>query len=322
MPHVQPKVVIAGGSGFLGRLLAGFLIERGWDVVTLVRGEGRGVVGRAVRWDGRTVGAWRSELEGAAAAINLAGRSINTRYTAANRKEILASRIESTTAFGNAIAAAAAPPAVWINASGTSIYANLGAGACDEATVVPVGDGNFLREVAREWEWAQAAVVTPHTRQVAARIAPVLGHARDSMFPTLRRLVRMRLGGTVGPGDQWVSWIHQHDLARAMGWIIERGELSGPVNLCAPEPVTNREFMATFRRVMKIRIGLPAPVIAVRIGTWVTRQEPALVLDSVRAVPEKLAGSGFRFEFGELGAGLGDLLDRRATGEQDRVIKS
>jgi uncharacterized protein (TIGR01777 family) len=305
------RLVLAGGSGFLGRVLAAHFAAAGWEVVVLGRRAGTPGGARWVQWDARALGPWASELEGAAAVVNLAGRSVNCRYDAGNRAAILHSRVESTRVLGRAIAACEAPPPVWLNSSTATIYRHSLDRPMDEATgeigATPAAKDAFSVEVAQAWEAALAETETPGVRKVALRTAMVLGLDPNSVYPTLLRLARLGLGGPLAGGRQYVSWIHAADFCRAIEWLIERPELSGPVNVAAPSPVTNAELMRRFRAAAGTPFGLPASRWMLELGAWALGTETELVLKSRRVVPRRLLESGFEFRFPLLQAALDDL---------------
>lgn len=298
------KLVIPGGSGQLGTHLAAGFARDGHEVVVLsrdaVEDDDVGPV-RHVGWDGETVGAWAAELEGADAVINLAGRSVNCRYTPANRRAIMDSRVDSTNAVGRAIAACADPPRVWLQASTATIYAHRYDAPNDERTGVIGGHEpdvpetwRFSIDVARAWEQALEDARTPRTRKVALRTAIVMSPDRGGAFDILLSLVRRRLGGASGDGRQYVSWIHYEDFARAVGWLLDN-ELEGPVDVAAPAPLPNAEFMRALREAWGVRVGLPAARWMLEIGAVFLRTETELVLKSRRVVPTRLTEAGFAF---------------------------
>jgi NAD dependent epimerase/dehydratase family enzyme len=321
------RIVLAGGSGQVGQVLARHFTERGDQVIVLTRGPYT-APWLAVHWDGENRGPWTEYLEGADACINLAGRSVNCRYTAENREAIYESRTRSTQLLGRVIAGLAEPPRVWMNASAATIYARAmdanGADLpVDEMTGRMDADApsfrvepaarwgrrkGFSKRVARDWEAAFFAAETPRTRKIALRSGVVLSPAAGSAFAVLSRLVRLGLGGTQGNGDQFVPWIHEADYARAVEFLIAREPLDGPVNLVAPNPLPNREFMAALREAWDVPNGLPAPSLAIKLGAIFLRTEPELVLESCRAVPGRLLDAGFEFEFPEWPASAEDLV--------------
>jgi len=297
------KIVIAGGTGQVGNLLAPAFHGGGDEVVVLSR---RPDVRpwRVVAWDGRTVGVWAAELEGAGAVINLAGRNVNCRYSRANRQAILDSRVESTSAIGEAIARSARPPRVWLQMSTATIYAHRYDAGNDEATGVVGGgeadapaDWRFSVEVAKAWERAFEAAPTPLTRRVAMRTAMVMSPDRGGIFDVLLGLVRKGLGGRAGDGRQFVSWIHDQDFIRAVRWLLGRDELAGAVNLSSPEPLPYAAFLRILRETWGAPLGLPAARWMLAVGAFFMRTETELVLKSRRVVPARLLDSGFSFLF-------------------------
>ena len=312
------KIILAGGSGFLGRTLADWISRRGWDVVVLARSRSSASApGRWIAWDGAILGDWASEFDGTAAVVNLAGRSVNCRYYARNRREIMDSRIHSTRVIGEAIARCANPPPIWLNSSTATIYKHSFDQPMDEATGV-IGatceaKDAFSIDVATAWERVFDEARTPATRKVAMRTAMVLGTEPGTVFRVLRRLARLGLGGTIAGGRQYMSWIHEHDFCRAIEWLIEHDDLSGPVNLAAPNPLPNREAMRLFRKTCGAPFGLPATEWMLEIGTFILRTESELVIKSRRVVPGRLLASGFAFTFPTLPAVLEDLERRVRT---------
>src|SRR5213080_3345174 len=297
------KIIIPGGSGQLGTVLARAFHESGHKVVVLSRSPKKSSW-RTVEWDGETLGNWTSEFEAADAIINLAGQSVNCRYTAENRRIITDSRLKSTKVVGDAIAQAWTPPRVWLQASTATIYAHRYDAANDEATgIIGGAEANapdtwrFSIQVATAWERAFREAPTPNTRRVAMRSAIVMHPDRGSPFDILLRLVRLGLGGQAGDGRQYMSWIHEQDLVRAVLWLIEHDELEGPVNLASPNPLTNAEFMRVLRSAWRMRFGLHATEWMLELGAFVLQSETELILKSRRVVPAKLLQSGFSFEF-------------------------
>lgn len=301
------KLVLAGGSGALGSALIRELQGSAWQVVVLTRSPKSRADGvREVAWDGRSVGDWATEIDGADAVINLAGRNIDCRPTKKNRELLLRSRVDSTRAIGEAIQAAQQPPAVWVNASAMAYYGDVGAAECLENS--PAGKG-FLAELCQAWEAAQTNVETPRTRQVRLRISIVLD-SESGALPKLKQLAHFALGGTVGSGKQMVSWIHIADMARMLRFAMETDQLTGPYNAVAPGVVTNKVFQKTLRTVLKEWVGLWAPAFAVRIGGWLMGSNGELALMGARLNPKRIQRAGFEFEHPELESALRDLLDR------------
>lgn len=307
------KIVIPGGSGQVGTLLARALHAAGDEVVVLSRTPAR-APWRTAAWDGESVGAWAAEVDGADAVINLAGHTVNCRYTAANRRRILESRVRSTRAVGEAIARAARPPAAWLQASTATIYAHRFDAANDEATGIVGGAEpdvpdawRFSIRVATAWERALGEARTPRTRRVALRSAMVMSPDRGGVFDALLSLGRLGLGGRYGDGRQYVSWVHEDDFVRAVRWLLEHDEVEGAVNVAAPNPLPNAEFMRELRSAGGIRFGPPKPAWLLDIGAVLLRTEPELVLKSRRVVPGRLLDAGFTFDFPDWAAAAREL---------------
>jgi len=299
------KIVIPGGSGQVGTLLARAFVKDGHEVVVLSRSPSARAKWRVLPWNSKSSGDWAAELEGADVVINLAGRSVNCRYSTKNREEIMRSRIDSTRAVGEAISKAKRPPRVWLQASTATIYADRYDAANDEtAGLIGGSEPNvpdtwrFSIDVATSWEKAALeAGPLSDTRLVLLRSAMTMSPDRDSIFDVLLGLVRLGLGGSAGSGRQYVSWIHDLDFIRAIYWLIEHDEISGPVNLSAPEPLPYAEFMRALRDAAGIKIGLPATKWMLEIGAFFMRTETELVLKSRRVVPGILLKHGFQFQF-------------------------
>lgn len=312
----QRKIVIPGGSGYLGRVLTDYLTKQSFQVVVLSRSNASGKGVRHVAWDGATVGAWAAELEGAAAVINLAGRSVNCRYNARNRQAIYDSRLLPTQAIGAAIAQCAQPPRLWINSSSATIYRHTYDQPMDEVSgeigaTAEVKDA-FSIDVCQNWERVFFAADTPQTRRIALRIAIVLGRGGEA-FEAFHRLVKLGLGGKLGDGRQYMSWIHAEDFARSVVWLITHEKLSGPINCSSPNPLPNTEFMRIFREGWHQPIGLPAARLMLEVGAFFLRTETELMLKSRRVVPRRLLESGFRFKYPEWGAALNAIIDPAAV---------
>jgi hypothetical protein len=307
------KIVIPGGSGQVGTILARHFRKLGHDVVVFSRKPGAGAW-RTVVWDANSHGDWRTELEHADAVINLVGRSVNCRYTAANRRDIIESRVRSTTLIGEAIAQCEHPPRVWLQASTATIYSHRYDAPNDDITGILGGDEpnapdtwRFSIDVAKRWEAALDAVQTPRTRKVALRSAMTMSADRHGVFDVLLGLVRRRLGGRAGDGKQFVSWIHEADFLAATEFILARDDIAGAVNLSAPEPLPNAEFMQALREAWGVRFGLPATRWMLELGAWVLRTETELVLKSRRVVPKRLLDAGFVFRYPSWPAAARDL---------------
>ncbi len=287
----------------MGTILARAFTRDGHRVVVLSR-KPAAAAWRVVEWDARKFSDWTAELEGADAVINMAGRSVNCRYTPENRKVIIDSRVESTRVVGEAIARAKNPPRIWLQASTATIYAHRYDAPNDEKTGILGGaeenapdTWRFSIDVATKWERALDEAVTPKTRKVKLRSAVILSPDAGGIFDVLLGLVRRGLGGTSGDGRQFVSWIHEDDFVRAIYRLIERDAFDGPVNLAAPNPLPNAEFMRALREAWGARIGLPAAKWMLEIGAVFMRTESELVLKSRRVVPGRLLADGFNFKF-------------------------
>ena len=296
-------MVIPGGSGQVGTVLARAFQADGHEVVVLSR-QPENRPWRVVAWDGSTLSDWRREIDGCDVVINLAGRSVNCRYTGANRHEILTSRVSSTRVVGRAIEEAAAPPRVWLQASTATIYAHRYDAPNDELTGILGGDEpgapdtwRFSIAVASAWERAFEEASTDRTRKVALRSAMVLSPDRGGIFDTLLSLTRRGLGGRAGNGRQFMSWIHHEDFVAAVNWLIDHDEIAGKVNIAAPHPLPNAEFMRLLRQASGTPFGLPATEWMIEIGAVVMRTESELILKSRRVVPARLLEHGFRFKY-------------------------
>jgi uncharacterized protein len=294
------KIVIPGGSGQIGQVLARDFVASGHDFVVLSRGAAE--VGRTVPWDGRSVTEWANEIDGADVVVNLAGRTVNCRYTEENLRAMMETRVDSTRAIGEAIAAASRPPRVWLQMSTATIYAHRYDAPNDEATGilgggeagVPAYWGRSVK-IAAAWERALAEAATPKTRRVALRSTMMMSPDRGGIFDVMLGMVRKGLGGSAGGGAQYVSWMHDRDFVRAVNLLIAREDLDGPVNLAAPEPLPYADFMRAMREAWGIRVGLPATTWMLEIGAWAMRTDTELVLKSRRVVPGRLLTAGFTF---------------------------
>ncbi len=287
------RIVIAGGSGFVGGYLARAFARQGYGVSILTRGPAKIAGGlNFIQWDGRTPGDWVNALEGSRALINLAGKSVYCRFSEANRKAILDSRVASTRVLGSAMARLERPPMHWLNASTCGIYPGTSGRPWKESDT-EVGD-TFLAQVAREWENAFFESALPQTCRTALRFSLVLGDG--GALAVMRRLVRLGLGGKLGNGRQVVSWIQSEDVLKAIQFLLAR-KLEGPVNMTSPNPVTNRELMRALRDQMHMPVGIPTPEWMMRLGGALIGAEADLVLSSMNAVPGWLLANGFEFRY-------------------------
>jgi uncharacterized protein (TIGR01777 family) len=297
------KIVIPGGTGQVGTMVARAFHRDGHEVVVVSRSS-QSAPWRTVAWDGVTFGFWAGELEGADVVLNLAGRSVNCRYGSENRRAIKESRVQSTRVLGEAIARARRPPRVWLQASTATIYAHRYDAPNDEATGI-LGGGElnapdtwrFSIDVASSWEKACDEAVVPRTRKVKLRSALILSPDRGGIFDTLLRLVRCGLGGPMGDGRQYVSWIHHEDFVRALYWLIDHEFFEGPVNVASPNPLPNEDFLRALRKAWGCSVGLAATEWMLEVGAFFLRTETELILKSRRVIPARLLASGFSFQF-------------------------
>lgn len=314
------RIVLAGGTGFLGRHLAETLDRRGYEVVVLTRDAAsyRGP-GRAVAWDGRSVAdEWVAELEGARALVNLAGKRVDCRQTAANRKEILRSRVDSTRVLGEALRKVYRVPAVWVQAGSLAIYGNAGDRICDESGFIPE---EYPTDVCIAWEEALGQAIRPEMRWAMLRIGFVLGRDGGAL-PTLAGLAKAGLGGKIGTGKQWISWIHIEDMMRLFVEAIENPAVHGIINATGLQPVPNEEFMATLRKTLRVPLGIPAPSFLVRLGAPLLGTDPDLALNGRRGLPVRIHGLGFRFRFHQLEDALADLLGVEAPARRQEWVQT
>jgi hypothetical protein len=299
------KVVLAGGSGALGRRIAADLASRDHDVVILTRTPTPDLPGRGVAWDGATVGRWADELAGSA-LINLCGAIVDRRPTPANIDLLTRSRVEPTRTLAAAAANLHDPLSVWVQMSTLAIYGDAGDAILDERA--PPADGPpQMAGVARAWEAAAADATT--ARQVVLRTAIVLDRSTPA-FDRLTGLARWGLGGRISSGRQWVSWLHVDDYLAIIRCVLDDPAFSGVVHATSPTPVTNAEFMATLRRVLRRPPAPPTPAWAVRLGGVLLRTDPALALTGRRCIPKRLLDNGLAFSFSELGPALAELVRR------------
>ncbi|MGW2613429.1 TIGR01777 family oxidoreductase [Streptomyces sp. NPDC001500] len=308
------KIVLPGGTGQVGTVLRRALTAAGHEVVVLSRRPtGRG----EVAWDGRTLGSWTEAVDGSDVVVNLAGRSVSCRYTPANLKEMMDSRVDSARVVGEAISASARPPRVWLQMSTATVYAHRSDAPNDEAAGVIGGAEpgvpaywGYSVDIARAWEREQERADTPRTRKAALRSAMVMSPDRGGVFDVLLRLARLGLGGPVAGGAQYVSWIHDHDFVRAVEYLIARDDLHGPVNLAAPSPLPQRAFMRALRDAWGVPAGLPATRWMAELGAFALRSDTELLLKSRRVVPGRLLDAGFAFDRPEWPGAAADLVRR------------
>jgi hypothetical protein len=310
------KIVLPGGSGRVGRVLARHFHAQGHEVIVFGRFPAPGPW-RMEQWDGRTLGEWARDLDGADVVINLTGRNVNCRYSRRNRQEILESRVLSTRVIGEAIARAELPPPVWLNASTATIYRHTLDRPMDELSGELGGNEPdvpsswaFSIEVAKAWESGIFAANTPRTRRIALRSAVIMSPDRGGIFDTLLWLVRCGLGGPAASGQQYISWMHDADFIAAIEFLTGHPELDGVVNLSSPNPLPQWQFMHELRHAWGTIAGLPASRWLLEIGAFLMRTETELVLKSRRVIPERLLNAGFEFQFPEWSDAARNLVDR------------
>jgi uncharacterized protein (TIGR01777 family) len=313
----QPlNIVIPGGSGQIGTILARHLTGQGHHVTVLTRHR-HAAPWQVIVWNGTSLGDWVGALDGVDVLINLSGRSVNCRYTPKNRAEIKDSRTGTTHLLGCALGQLAHPPRLWMNASTATIYRHALDRPMDEASG-EIGGGErdipstwkFSIDVATSWEQSFFAATTRNVRKVALRSAMIMSPDRGGVFDQLLRLVKFGLGGAAGSGQQFVSWIHHTDFLRSIDYLIAHEELDGAINLAAPNPIPNREFMQILRRAAGAAIGIPSNHFMLEVGAWFLRTETELILKSRRVTPDRLLQSGFVFQFPDWAGAARDLVLR------------
>lgn len=299
------KVVIAGGSGFLGEAISHALLQKGFEVVILSRSGKASNGARGVTWDAKTVGTWATELEGAKCVLNLTGSSIAQKWTKPVQDEILASRVLSTRGIGQAIAAAQTKPALWINSSAVGYYGNRGDAELTEASD-PGPKGHFVVDTAVAWEATVDEFDLPGVRTVKLRTGLPLG-LKGGVLPPFLTLTKFFLGGHQGSGDQFMSWIHLDDFVRLVEFLMDH-PIEGPVNAVAPNPVSNRYFMAALRGVVGRPWSPPVPAFMLSLANMFGAPDPSLLLEGQRVLPTKVAQAGFDFRFPEIREAFVDLV--------------
>ena len=311
-------IVIAAANSHLGMILAEWLGQK-HDLTLMTRRLMKTPFANAI-WDGKSPGDWYRKINGCGVVINLAGRSVNCRYTDENRKQILESRVESTRAIGKAMQSVDQPPATWLQMSTATIYSHRYDQPNDDVSGIihgSQGDSistpahwSFSIDVAKQWEKEAVEASPSETRLVLLRSAMVMTPNPGGVFEILLRLVRFGLGGRQGDGRQYVSWIHFLDFLRSIDWLINNTQLSGSVNICAPNPVPNIDFMKSMQEAWGTRFGLGATKWMLNIGAMLMRTEVELILKSRRVIPTRLIKSGFEFEFPNWHQAAEDLCKR------------
>ena len=328
------RILLPGGSGQVGTILARHLHASGHEVTVLSRTpQAHSHPWRTLPWDGLTPGPWAAEIDRSDAVIHLSGRSVNCRYNEANRQAIFDSRIKPTLLLGEVIAASPTPPRLWMNASTSTFYRHaldrpqdeftgeLGDLPSERGTREPANlpeTWSFSIDVASRWEQAFLSIPAPRTRKIRLRSSMVMSPDPGGVFSVLSKLARAGLGGAIGSGRQYVSWIHDLDFCRATDLLLTKPEITeetaGVVNMTAPEPLPNRDFMRALRQAWRVPIGLPATEWMIEIGTFLMRSESELVLKSRRVVPALLLRHGFEFAFPTWPAAACDLVARARSG--------
>ncbi|MGH9876671.1 MAG: TIGR01777 family oxidoreductase [Nitrososphaerales archaeon] len=309
------KIVVPGGTGQVGQVLTRALRSRGHEVCLIGRSSSSHE--KIFVWDGKNLESWGKIVDGADVVINLAGRSVNCRYTKNNLEEMMNSRVDSTRVVGQAISQSKNPPRVWLQASTATIYAHRFDADNDEADGIiggreprVPGYWKYSIDIAQAWEQAMHEANTPHTRKIAMRSAMIMSPDENGIFDSLLRLVRWRLGGTVASGNQYISWVHEHDFVRAVEFLIAKDDISGAVNIAAPNPMAQKDFMKVLRNAWGVKIGLPATKLMAEIGAFFLRTDTELLFKSRRVISGKLQKAGFSFEFPKWPEAAKELVNR------------
>jgi uncharacterized protein (TIGR01777 family) len=303
------KIILAGGNGYLGSVLAAYYAELAEQVIVLSR-KYKAPEGniKTLVWDGINEGEWVKAIEGAELLVNLCGKNVNCRYTVKNREEIISSRVIPTMLLNRVVEKLNAPPALWINITSATIYRHAEDFPQDEEKG-QIGYG-FSIDVCKQWETAFFADTNASTRKIALRMGIVLGR-KDSVFPRLLNLVKFGMGGKQGNGQQYISWVHEQDAARCIEWLLQHREINGVVNCTAPEAIKNADLMLAIRKTYGMPIGLPAPTWLLEIGARLIGTETELILKSRWVTPKRLLDSGYDFLFTKAEHAIDDLLSIR-----------
>ena len=306
---MSQKILIPGGSGFLGRYLGEFFIQKGYEIYILSRGKAK-VEDQMnfVHWDGETLGDWAALMEEVDIVINMAGRTVNCRYTEENKRQILESRLRSTRILGEAIQKAKNPPKIWFNSSSATIYEDTrGASLANDESSSRIGD-DFSMGVCKQWEKVFNEAQTPHTRKIILRTAITLG-MQGGALPPLVNMAKWGLGGKQAGGQQFVSWLHVKDFARIIDFLMQNEEAEGVYNAAAPNPMLNQDFMQILRKVCGRSFGLPLQTWMLKLGAVMIKTETELLLKSRKVVSTRLAKEGFNFEYPTLEKALRACLN-------------
>jgi uncharacterized protein (TIGR01777 family) len=303
------KVVLAGGHGYLGKVMAAYYKNICQQVIILSRQPAK-TVGNVstILWDGKSEGSWERALDGADLLINLCGKNVNCRYTEENKKAIIQSRVVPTALLGRAISKLVHPPKLWINVTSATIYRHAEDRSQDELTG-EIGDG-FSVDVCKQWEQTFIEAQTPGTRKVALRMGIVLGR-NDGVFPRLLNLVKLGLGGKQGNGQQQVSWVHEQDVAHITEWLLQHPEMDGIINCTAPKAAKNTELMRVIRKRYGMPFGLPSPKWLLEVGARLIGTETELILKSRWVAPQRLLDAGYPFHFAEIEPAVSDILEHK-----------
>lgn len=302
------KIIIAGGTGFLGSSLSDYYVSRKDEVVILTRGISKSERDiKFITWDGESLGDWHKALEGADVLINLNGKSVDCRYTEANKKLIYSTRLDATRVLGEAVKQCTHPPKLWINSASATIYRHSTDKEMDEYTG-EIGTG-FSVDVCQKWEKTFTDIQLDKTRKVIIRTGIVIG--RTGPFKPLKMLAMLRMGGKQGPGDQYFSWLHEDDFVGIIDFMISNDKLSGVYNVTSAAPVPNKEFMFKLRKSMNIPFGIPLPKWLLEFGALVIGTETELILKSRRVIPRKLLEAGYKFRFNTIEEAFENLIHTR-----------
>jgi len=300
------KLILAGGSGFLGQIIIDHFYDTATELVVLTRGAKKTKNNiRYLNWDGKTIGDWAVELDGADVLINLTGKSVDCRYNDKNKKEIISSRINAAKVLAEAISKCKTAPVLWMNAASATIYRHSEDKAMDDYST-EYGEG-FSVDVCKQWEAAFNEANVPNTRKVILRISMVLGK-NGGVWPVLSKLVKYGLGGKMGDGKQYISWIHEEDFLTVILWFIENEKAKGAYNLAALNPISNKAFMKLMRQKYKMPFGMPAASWMLEIGAFFLGTETELILKSRRVISKRLPDEGFQFKYQNADDAMNDLI--------------
>jgi len=299
---MKKKIIIAGGTGFIGNALEEHFVKSGDQVQILTR---KPSAANHIYWDGKTLGNWVNDLDGADVLINLCGKSVDCRYTQKNKKAILHSRIDPTNLLNHALQTIDNPPIIWLNASSATIYLASWDNVMTEANGI-VGD-DFSMAVCKEWEHAFYNLTLPNTRKVSLRMSIVLGQ-NEGALPKYKQITKLGLGGCQGNGKQLVSWVHIEDVCSSISFLIDNKHITGPVNITSPHIVENRTFMFSLRQHLGMSWGLPQPKLLLDLGAFFLRTETELLMKSRNVYPEKLLDNGFQFKYSDLDSAFKHLF--------------